>query len=203
MDVYEHATFDCLEDPRAFDLARLEHDVAVGEDHRRTEHVELGNDVECPRVEPVGERVVDEPRRDPQHARLVRVGDPEALQRAEVVGVAELLPQLFEQREILARLLWPDLAVEIVVEILRDAIVVEQRVVDVEQEHDVVRHSLFSRWPPKPWRIAESTLFAKSPSPRDEKRSNSAVASTGAGTDSSIAASTVHRPSPESETRPV
>ena len=43
---------------------------------------------------------------------------------------------------------------------------------------------------------------AKSASPRELKRSYSAVVSTFAGTPSSTAASTVHRPSPESETRP-
>ena len=60
----------------------------------------------------------------------------------------------------------------------------------------------FSRWPPNAKRIAESSLSAKSASPREVKRSNSAAVSTGAGTASSIAALIVQRPSPESETRP-
>src|SRR5687768_14925893 len=60
----------------------------------------------------------------------------------------------------------------------------------------------FSRWPPKPKRIALSTLFANSAEPRDSKRSNSAALSTCTGTPSSIAAWIVQRPSPESDTRP-
>ena len=60
----------------------------------------------------------------------------------------------------------------------------------------------FSAWPPKPARIAESTLFATSARPRDVNRSNSDADSTGTGTPSSIAAVIVHRPSPESDTRP-
>ena len=60
----------------------------------------------------------------------------------------------------------------------------------------------FSWWPPNPKRIAESSLFGKSASPRELKRSYSAAVSTGAGTASSIAALIVQRPSPESETRP-
>src|SRR5262249_25427503 len=60
----------------------------------------------------------------------------------------------------------------------------------------------FSRWPPNSKRMAERSLSAKSASPRELKRSNSAVVSTGTGTASSIAALIVQRPSPESDTRP-
>src|SRR5207249_4225645 len=38
---------------------------------------------------------------------------------------------------------------------------------------------LFSRWPPKPFRIAERTRLPHSASPREAKRSNSEAASTG------------------------
>ncbi len=50
--------------------------------------------------------------------------------------------------------------------------------------------------------MAERTLPANSASPREENRSKSAEASTGAGTPVSTAACSVQRPSPESETRP-
>ncbi len=66
---------------------------------------------------------------------------------------------------------------------------------------EFVRHyDDLSTWPPKPARMAESTLAVNSPSPRDSKRCQSDAAITGAGTDSLMAASTVQRPSPESET---
>ena len=64
------------------------------------------------------------------------------------------------------------------------------------------RHAGFSRWPPNAKRIAERVRFAKSSSPRELKRENRAVASTGMGVPVSFAASSVQRPSPESETRP-
>src|SRR5580658_211060 len=60
----------------------------------------------------------------------------------------------------------------------------------------------FSTWPPNSKRIAESSLSAKSASPRELNRSYSAADNTWAGTPSSIAASMVQRPSPESDTRP-
>ena len=50
--------------------------------------------------------------------------------------------------------------------------------------------------------MADSILSANSASPRELKRAYRAALSTGAGTDSSMAALIVQRPSPESETRP-
>src|SRR4029079_1960174 len=60
----------------------------------------------------------------------------------------------------------------------------------------------FSSWPPNSMRMALRILSAKSALARDENRANSAAASTSTGTPSSTAACTVHRPSPESDTRP-
>src|SRR6185369_15775696 len=59
-----------------------------------------------------------------------------------------------------------------------------------------------SWWPPNCRRSADSRRFEKSSSCRELNRWNSAVVSTGAGAELSMAASAVHRPSPESETRP-
>ena len=60
-----------------------------------------------------------------------------------------------------------------------------------------------STWPPNWNRIADSTFSANEWSWRERNRVNSEAAITSAGTDSSIAAITVHRPSPESCTLPV
>src|SRR5208283_3061999 len=60
----------------------------------------------------------------------------------------------------------------------------------------------FSTCPPNWNRMAESTLAAKSSSPREAKRWYSDAVNTGAGAVDSMAARTVQRPSPESETRP-
>src|SRR5580658_4984146 len=69
-------------------------------------------------------------------------------------------------------------------------------------EIDVSHAAAFSIWPPNSKRIAESSLSAKSASPRELNRSYSAADNTWAGTPSSIAASMVQRPSPESDTLP-
>jgi hypothetical protein len=47
-------------------------------------------------IKPVGKRIVDEPARHPQHPWVVHLFEPESFQCAEVVGIAELTPQLFE-----------------------------------------------------------------------------------------------------------
>src|SRR6185312_9471778 len=60
----------------------------------------------------------------------------------------------------------------------------------------------FSACPPNAARIADIALFANRSRSREAKREYRAVVSTGAGTPSSIAASAVQRPSPESDTRP-
>src|SRR5262249_40396828 len=65
-----------------------------------------------------------------------------------------------------------------------------------------VRAHFFSWWPPNWKRIADRSRFWKSASPRELKRAYSAADSTGAGTPSSMPAWIVHRPSPESDTRP-
>src|SRR6516164_11318045 len=63
--------------------------------------------------------------------------------------------------------------------------------------------AFFSAWPPNSERIADRTLPVNAPMSRDSNRSYSDAAMTEAGTPSSTAASTVHRPSPESDTRPL
>src|ERR1700733_12685897 len=70
--------------------------------------------------------------------------------------------------------------------------------------NDVARQppDVRSTCPPNWKRIAESSLLAKSLSPREVKRWNSAELNTGTGVPSSIAAEMVQRPSPESETWP-
>src|SRR5436190_21318071 len=58
--------------------------------------------------------------------------------------------------------------------------------------------SACSTWPPNSKRMADINLSANSAPPRELKRSKSAELRTGTGTDSSMAALIVQRPSPES-----
>ena len=90
VDVDQDVAVDGVEQPRALDLARLEDDVAVREDHRRAPGARMLDDVERLGKEPVGEGIVDEELRDGEHVRVARMLDAVALERAEVVGVAQL-----------------------------------------------------------------------------------------------------------------
>ena len=58
------------------------------------------------------------------------------LQRAEIVRIAELDAQLLENRPVALLALRADLAREMTPEVVGDAIVVEQRVVHVEEKYD-------------------------------------------------------------------
>src|SRR3989442_8978432 len=61
------------------------------------------------------------------------------LQRAQVVRVAQLGPQLFEDGPVPLLPLAADLALEVSLEIGGDVIVVDERVVHVDQEYDRMR----------------------------------------------------------------
>ena len=91
--------------------------------------------IERPGIEPVGERIVDQPVRHPQQPRIVHLLQPIALERAEIVGIAEFAAQLFEDLPVaVCAPPSPCSTLDVHVQIGLDAIIVEQRVVDVEQE---------------------------------------------------------------------
>ena len=125
--------------PDALDLARLEHDVAVGEDDRLAEAWRRARGVERAGKQPVGERVVDQERRHRQQVRIARVHQSVALQGAQVVGVAELGAQRLEDLEVQLGPRGADLLEQVAAEVGAHPVVVEQGVVDVEQEDDFVR----------------------------------------------------------------
>ncbi len=61
---------------------------------------------------------------------------PIPLQRTQVVRVAQLPPQLFEDGPVSLLPLAADLPLEVSLEVGRDVIVVDERVVHVDQEYD-------------------------------------------------------------------
>ena len=63
----------------------------------------------------------------------------EALERAEIVGIAKLLPDRLEMPPVAVRRL-PEQAAQMRPQVIGHAVVVEQRVVDIQQEDDVVGH---------------------------------------------------------------
>src|SRR5205823_198511 len=78
------------------DFARLEDDVAVGEDGDAAAPRGALNRVERAGEHAIRERVVQQEERGLEQPRVARVLDAVPLQRAEVVGVAELSAQLLE-----------------------------------------------------------------------------------------------------------
>ena len=65
--------------------------------------------------------------------------DPVALQRAQVVGVSEFAPQLFKNLPVPVAGGDPICPFEVLAQMDLHAIVVDERVVDVEQEDDIGR----------------------------------------------------------------
>ena len=62
VDIDQHIPFHGISKPRALDLARLKHRVAVREDHGRSPAAETLQHVERDRVEAIRERVVHHER---------------------------------------------------------------------------------------------------------------------------------------------
>lgn len=90
VDVDQHVPFHGRPQPRTLDLARLKDDVAVGQDHHRADRLEQVDHVERLGVEPIGEGIVDQVGRQVEDTRIARMLDAIALQRTEIVRIAEL-----------------------------------------------------------------------------------------------------------------
>lgn len=138
VNVDERVAVHGFEQAGAFHFARLEDDVAVGEDDDRSPLPDVFEGVERVRIEAVGEGIIDEEVGDDEQARVAGICDAVALERAEVVGVTEFGAQLLEEGPIVLRAFGADFAFEVAFEVGGDAVVVEQRVVHVEQEDDFV-----------------------------------------------------------------
>src|SRR5438477_3945878 len=71
--------------------------------------------------------------------RGARMSDPIPLQSAKVIRVAQFTPQLLENAPVFLCSRGADFAGEVALQILCDSVVVNQRVVYVEQEDDASR----------------------------------------------------------------
>ena len=136
MDIDQHVTADRLENAGALDLTRLEHDVTVGQDDRPPPFQHPFEHIERSRIEPVRERVVYQVRRHCQKVYVLRVFDSIALQCAEIIAVAELGEQLFENRPVTVAACSAELAFQVPPQIGLDAVVVEQCVIHIDEEDD-------------------------------------------------------------------
>src|SRR5512146_999486 len=94
------------------------------------------NDVKRVRKQPVGERVVHQESRYCQQMGITRMCDAIALECTKVIGIAQLRSQLLEDGPIELFTLVTDFLLEMLFQISRDPIIVQECVVDIEQEND-------------------------------------------------------------------
>ena len=127
--------------PERCHLERLEHHVAVRQDRHLAPAARVLDRVERGREEAVRERVVEQEEGHVEEVRAMDVFHPEALQRAEIVRVAQLAAQLLEELPVALVLPVADLLRQVAAHVGHHVIVVDQRVVDVEEgDHSVARH---------------------------------------------------------------
>src|SRR6476620_3323866 len=87
----------------------------------------------------LGEGIIDQKIRHAKQVLGARMFDPIPLQSAEVVRVAQFGPQLLENPPIFLRSVGADFADEVALQICCHSVVIQQRVVYVEQEDDASR----------------------------------------------------------------
>src|ERR1035438_1239271 len=105
------------------------------------------NHVERVGEEAIGKRIVYEESRNGQQAQVMRVLASVTLQGAQIVGVTKRGSQALEDSPVTPRPLGADLALEVFGEISDDAVVVEQRVVHVEQKNGFGANRAFGTVP--------------------------------------------------------
>src|SRR5476651_1229296 len=104
---------------------RLKHRVAIGKNGGRAPSPDMGDDLECAGIEPIGEGIIEQPIGHRQKPRLMEIFAAQALQRTKIVGVAEARPQFLENRPIAPRHRLAETPSKLVAEILLKAVVVE------------------------------------------------------------------------------
>ena len=121
------------------DLQRLENDVAIRENHRKTPSLDIFNRGERIGEKTLGERIVDEKIRHTKQLLGVRMFGSISLQSAEVIRIAQFGSQLLENLPIFLRSIRANSAREMTLQICCDSVVIQQCVVYVEQEDDATR----------------------------------------------------------------
>src|SRR5262245_3784183 len=84
----------------------------------------------------IGERIIDQPVRHPQHIRPVHLFDSKALQCAEVIDIAQFAAQFFKDVPVPVTSGGSISVRQVLLEMTLYRIVVEKSIVDVEQEYD-------------------------------------------------------------------
>ena len=134
VQVDEHPPLDRIPQSRALYLARLEYDIAIGQDHRRPEGAAVREHCQRTRIEAIGEGIIEQKERNTQQLRVVLVLQAIALQRAEVVRITELGAELLEDLPVTVPARKAHLALEVRAQITLHGIVIEKGIVDVEEK---------------------------------------------------------------------
>ena len=138
MDVDEDVAVDRLANACAVGLPRLEDRVAVREHDGSRGAAKMCEHIERMCVQTVGERVVEEVPREIEQPRIGALLLPPLLHRPQVVPVAELDEAPFLDRPVALAGLGSVRPGEVLVEVVADPVVVEQRVVDIDEDCDRV-----------------------------------------------------------------
>src|SRR6516225_7433438 len=97
MDINERVPTYRIQEPGTLDFAWLEHHIAIGQDHRRPPLLHVLYDVERVRKQAIGEGVIEQKPGHGEQVRIAWILHAIALQSAKIIGITELLAELFEQ----------------------------------------------------------------------------------------------------------
>jgi hypothetical protein len=132
VDVDEEVVVDSFGKAGTVDLPGLEDGVAIAEDDRGPPFVNVLDGIDGARVKAIGKWIFDEVLGNFKNAFVAGVRDAKALERAEVIHIAEFGPELFEDFPVMLLALSPHFGGDVVAQVLLDAVVVEQCVIDVK-----------------------------------------------------------------------
>src|SRR5215831_12823238 len=117
-------------------FAGLEDDIAVRQDHGPAQARKPFQYIEGGREQPIGEGVVHQERRHREKLYIARVLRPVALESSDIVAIAQLREQILKDPPITLAGGDAKGALEMVLEVLLYRVVVEQRVVDIDEEDE-------------------------------------------------------------------
>jgi hypothetical protein len=92
--------------------------------------------IQSPEIQTLGEWIVDQPVRHAQHVRPMDLLHAKALQGTKVIDVSQLAPQLFEDFPVPVPSGASICLFQVLLKISLHRIVVEERIINIEQEHD-------------------------------------------------------------------
>ena len=109
--------------------------LAVGKNTGGAQAVQVRQRFQRTRIQPVGERVVEQEGGESQQGRFVIAVLAEGLRRPQVVGIAQFGSPRFVDRLVARLSVRAEVALQVRGQVGAEAVVVQQGVVDVEQEH--------------------------------------------------------------------